>query len=279
MSSSPRAPLSLAALATALWLGCASAPVLPEGASPSLSAQETTVTSQELTDVTVRYTGQLSSPAPAVLEQADYELVSAGRVVKSGTASLQLPLRPGEPTPFSLEERAAYVRGPEDLVAYSARGGTLLVALRGTVTVRAGDSVRRLPFAASRAVRVPRLPEVVVQSLDAGRYSDEEVNLIFHLGVRNPNPFPLKLEQLTWALSVAGRPLGEGSLARAATVGASAQGVYPVEVSVTRATWGPDVRALIRQGTLPWTLRGELAGPLMRVPYELGGDVKVNVSR
>lgn len=274
MSASMRA-----ILLAALCLGCASAPTRGTVAPPSLSAQETSVTSQELTDVTVRYSAQLSSPGPAVLEKADYELVSEGRVVKSGSAPLNLPLAPGQPTDFSFQERATYVRGPEDLRAYNARGGTMLMALRGTLTVRSGDAVETVPFAASRAVRVPRLPEVVVQSLDAGRYSDEEVNLIVHVGVRNPNPFPVHLEQLTWALSVGGRPLGEGTLARAATLGASAVGVYPVEASVTKDTWGRDVKALLTKGTLPWALKGELAGPLLRVPYQLDGDVKLQGGR
>lgn len=268
-------PLALAAL----WLGCASAPTRPTVGPPSLSAQETSITSQDLTDVAVRFTGQLSSPGPAVLEKADYELVSEGRVVKSGSAPLDVALQPGVPASFSFQERAAYVRGPEDLRALSERGGNLLLALRGTLTVRSGDVVQTVPFAASRGVRVPRLPEVVVQSLDAGRYSDEEVNLILRVGVRNPNPFPVRLEQVSWALTVGGRPLGEGTLARAVTVGASAQGVYPVEAAVTRATWGPDVKALLSKGTLPWALQGELAGPLLRVPYQLTGDVKLQVAR
>lgn len=278
MPASLRAPLPLAAVA-ALWLGCASAPARAPEAPPSLSHQETRVTEQDLTDVTLRYSGQLTSPRPAVLERADYELVSGGRVVKSGSTPLHVALRPGEPATFSLVERATYMRGPEELRAHLERGGTLLMALRGTLTVRSGDAVRTVPFAASREVRAPRLPEVVVQSLDAGRYSDEEVNLILRVGVRNPNPFPLRLEQLTWALTVGGRPLGEGTLAHAVTVGASNVGVYPVEASVTRATWGQDIKALLSTGTLPWALTGELAGPQVRVPYQLGGDVKLQMSR
>ena len=65
----------------------------------------------------------------------------------------------------------------------------MLMALRGTLTVRSGQQVETLPFAASRSVRVPRLPEVVVDSLDAARYSAEEVGLTLRLGVKNSNPF------------------------------------------------------------------------------------------
>ncbi|XXF79352.1 LEA type 2 family protein [Myxococcaceae bacterium GXIMD 01537] len=278
MSASPRAPVSLLVLAT-LWVGCASAPSRPEAGPPFLTVQETSLTSQDLTDVAVRFSGQLQAPAPAVLERADYELVSEGRVLKTGTAALGVALQAGAPADFSFEERATYVSGPEDLQALSARGGNLLVALRGTLTVRTGERLATVPFAASREVRVPRLPEVVLHSLDAGRYSDEEVNLILRVGVRNPNPFPVRLGALSWALSVGGRAFGEGTLASAATLGASALGEYPLEVSVTRDTWGPGVKALLARGSLPWRLSGELAGPLMRVPYHLDGDVKLQTSR
>ena len=60
---------------------------------------------------------------------------------------------------------------------------------------------------------------------------------------------------------------------------ASATGVYPLEASVTPATWGPDVKALISKGVLPYTLKGELTGPLLKVPYSLDGNVKLNVSK
>ncbi|MBN1204274.1 MAG: LEA type 2 family protein [Myxococcaceae bacterium] len=273
-------PTTLApALLASLWLGCASAPARPES-PPTLALQEATLPTQGLTDATVRYSGQVVSPSPGVLEKADYELVSDGQVVKTGTATLNVPLSPNQPTSFSFEERAAYVRGPEDLKALSERGGTLLLALRGTLTVRSGQYVETLPFAASRAARVPRLPEVVMESLDGARYSATEVNLIFRLGVRNPNPFPLRVDQLTYALEVGGKGMEEGTLAKADTVEASATGVYPLEVSVSPATWGPEVKALVSKGVIPYVVKGELTGgPLLRVPYTLEGRVLLKVGK
>lgn len=262
----------------ALWLGCASAPSKPSS-PPTLALQEATVPSQNLTEATVSYAGQVVSPVPGVLEKADYELVSEGQVVKTGSAALNVPLTANQPTAFSFQERAPYVRGPEDLKALSDKGGTMLLALRGTLTVRSGQDVQTLPFAASRAVRVPRLPQVSIESLDAARYSNTEVNMTFRVGVKNPNPFPLRLDQVNYALLVGGKQLGEGTLAKADTVDASATGVYPLEASVTSETWGPDVKALISKGVLPYTLKGELAGPLLKVPYSLDGNVKLNVSK
>jgi LEA14-like dessication related protein len=267
-------------LTLAAWMaGCASTPPAAPVGPASLAAEETSVASQGLTEVALRYSGQLTSPGPAMLEKADYELVSDGQVVEKGSAPLGVELATDTPTPFSFQANAAYVRTPEDLRALSERGGTLLLALRGTLTVRSGDTVRSLPFAASRQVRVPRLPRVRIQSLEGARYSEEKVDLMLRLGVENPNPFPLRLQGLRYTVLVGGRKLGEGTQGQADIVDAAATGVYPVELAVTTETWGQDVRSLIAKGTLPYEVAGELTGPLVSVPYSLSGDVKLNVSR
>ncbi|RKH08738.1 hypothetical protein D7V97_18550 [Corallococcus sp. CA053C] len=269
---------SLVSVLFTLVSGCASTPVR-SGGPPALTAQETSVVSQGLTDATVRYTGQVTGTSNGVLERADYELVADGQVLRKGSQKLGVPFAPGTPADFSFEEKSAYVKGPDDLARLSAQGGTVLIALRGTLVVRSGETEETLPFAASRAVRVPRLPEVVVEELDGARYSPEEVQINLRLGVRNPNPFPLRLDSLTYQVSVADRPLAEGTVGQSDTVDASATGVYPVEVSVTQQTWGPGVKALIAKGVLPYSVKGEVKGPMLQLPYTLKGDVKLNVSR
>jgi hypothetical protein len=266
------------ALLGTLWLGCASAPARPD-VPPVLTRQEATVPHQSLTEATVRYAGEVSSPVPGVIEKVDFELVSDGQVVKTGTASLNVPVTAGQPTSFSFEQRAPYVRNPEELKAMSERGGSMLLALRGTLTVRSGQDVETLPFAASRSVRVPRLPEVVLESLDAARYSGTEVGLTFRVGVKNPNPFPLRVDLLNYELLVNGKSLGTGQLAKGDTVEASTTGVYPLESSVSPATWGPEVKQLIAKNVLTYTLKGELTGPLLKLPYSLEGNVRLNVSK
>ncbi|QDE66681.1 hypothetical protein BHS07_06370 [Myxococcus xanthus] len=280
LSSVMRLPSPMFRLAVVLSLcaGCASAPTRPS--SPAvLTAQRTVVASQGLTDATLRFEAQVTSPGEGVVERADYELVADGQVVKTGTAKLDVALTPGEPMDLSFEERAPYVKNADDLARLSAQEGTLLLALRGTLVVRSGGQEQTIPFAASRTARMPRLPTVVVEELDGARYSAEEVQLNLRLGVRNPNPFPLRLEGLTWTASVAGKTLDSGTLAQADTVDASATGVYPVELTVTKDTWGPEVKALISKGLLPYGVTGEVTGPLLRVPYSLTGEVKLNVSR
>jgi hypothetical protein len=278
MRFAPRATVHL--LTFAAWLaGCASTPPATPLGPLSLASEETRVIAQDLAQMELRYSAALTSPQTATLEKADYELVSNGQVLEKGTATLGVTLVPGSPTDFSFQASTPSVRDPEELQALSDRGGALLVAVRGTLTVRSGRAESTLPFAASRQVRGPRLPRVKVLAMEGARYSDEQVDLVMRLGVENPNPFPVRLEALTWALRIQGRELGKGTLGKQDVVDAAASGVYPLEVAVTRETWGPEVRGLIAKGTLPYEVAGELTGPLVRVPYSLSGDVKLNVSR
>ena len=40
-----------------------------------------------------------------------------------------------------------------------------------------------------------------------------------------------------------------------------------------------DAEALIAKGVLPYSVKGEVKGPMLQLPYTLKGDVKLNVSR
>ena len=118
-----------------------------------------------------------------------------------------------------------------------------------------------------------------VERLDAARYGPEEVTLTVGLGVDNPNPFPVRLSGLSWALGVKGKALAEGNALRRDSVGPASTGVYDVEASITRDTWGEDVGTLLRAGTLPYSLKGTLTGEGFSIPYALEGDVKLAGSR
>jgi LEA14-like dessication related protein len=269
---------SVALLAAALYAGCASAPPKPAG-EPALLQQALQVASQDLTQVALRLQGELAHPGAATLEAAAWELVADGQVVQRGESALGTALTPGIPTPFAFEVKRPYVQDAEALRTLSGKQGSLLIALRGTLRVNAGGRIQGVPFAASRPVRTPRLPRVRVERLDAARYGPEEVTLTVGLGVDNPNPFPVRLSGLSWALGVKGKALAEGNALRRDGVGPASTGVYDVEASITRDTWGEDVGTLLRAGTLPYSLKGTLEGEGFSIPYALEGDVKLAGSR
>lgn len=274
-----RIPVLSAVTAVTLHLGCASTPEQKASTPPpEITAQELNV-QQDLTTFSLELLGQLTSPTEATIERAVWEMVVEGEVVKTGEAALNIPVAPGASAPFTVGASGGYVKGAEELRALSEKGGSLLTALRGNLIVRQNGKTGELPFARSREVRTPRLPSVRLQELDAARYSEEEANIIFYLGVVNPNPFPLKVDVLEYKVLVNGKQIGEGTRARGDAINPAGTGVFEVQLGVKKDTYGDDVKALIKTLSLPYVVEGQLKGELFTVPYKLDGTVKLNVSK
>lgn len=270
----------VASLAAALLsAGCATTPEAKATTPPpELASQDLTI-EQDLTNFNLTLTGELKSQAAATLESAKWELVVEGKVVSSGEEQLGVSLPAGGSAPFTVKATSRYVSSAEELKALSEKGGSLLAALRGNLVVKQDGKTLEVPFAKSRDVRTPRMPSVKMQELDAARYSDEEANMIFRLGVMNPNPFPLRVTELKHKVEVAGKEIAKGSLARGDAIDPASSGVFEIQVSINKETMGPDVKKLIKTLTLPYVVSGELVGELYTVPYSLDGTVKLNVSK
>jgi LEA14-like dessication related protein len=273
----PLAPTALLLFAAAL-AGCSSRPLAgPQGAPPVLASQELDVV-QDIATFHLTFTGTVSSEEAATVERAKWEMVVDGEVKQSGEEPVGAQVAPGGTASFEVKVKTQYVSSPEELQAMNERGGSLLTALRGTLHVRSGGRTHELEFGRAREVRTPRLPSVKMQSLDAARYSDDEANLIFYLGIVNPNPFFMSVNGLDYKITVAGKELGSGTRARADKVTPSATGVYEIQHSITPATLQMDakeVRALIKRGQLPWMVEGQLRADLFAIPYKLEGVVQL----
>lgn len=257
-------------------VACKGAPeTRPSAPPPTIVNQEVNV-DQELNDFTVTLDGVLSATAPTHVEKASYELVVEGKVVKSGDEALNLDIPAGGTAKFAVSDKARYVASADELKAYSEKGGTLLVALRGDLHMKSGAKV---PYARSREIRVPRLPKVKLNDPEGSRFSDEEVNMVFYIAVSNPNPFPLGIEGLFYKISVQGKQLHEGKQGGGEKVAASSTGVWEVQVPFNKQTWGDDVKQQLKTNTLSYVVTGVLKGDQLDIPYEYSGDLKLNVSK
>jgi LEA14-like dessication related protein len=273
--------LSLLALCApaALALACATTPTAgPAVAAPELLSQELEI-AQTLTRFDMKLQGVLRADADAILVRARYEQVVDGKVVHQGEQPFDLPLPAGHETGFSLSASSQYVGSAQELEEMNQRGGSLLAALRGTLVMRLDGAEYELPFARSREVRVPRLPSVTLHQLDGAKYSPEKVNVIFYLGVVNPNPFLLRLHELTHQVKVAGKPLRTDPTGRGEHVSPASTGVFEVQVEVSPETFGPEVKKAIQRGALTYEIAGTLAGDLFEVPYAHAGELKLNTSK
>lgn len=279
------------AVAAASLAACKSTPEAgPEAAPPELVDQNMEIVSQSLTDCEVKLTGVVASAEQAVvIEKAHYEFVVEGDVRRSGDVTLNIEVPAGGKADFTLDETLTYVKDEEDLKAMDARGGSLLTALRGTLTVKAkgppaaegaegapGPGSYQLEFARSRDVRTPRLPHVKLREFEAGRFAEDEVQAVFHLGVENPNPFYLSISGIAYSVTVADKLLKSGTIGAGEKISPSSTGVFDVTVTVNQDSHGKDVVKLIKGLTLPFTVVGALNAPMYVEPLSATGEIKLN---
>lgn len=271
--------------AFAFLAACKSAPeAAPEAAPPELVDQDFEITSQSLHECDVKLVGTVASAEQAVtIEKAHYEFVVEGEVRRSGDKALGITVPAGGKGSFTLTETLRYVKDEDDLKAMDARGGSLLTALRGTLTVTAatpaGPKTYELEFARSKDVRTPRLPHVKLREFEAGRFADDEVQAVFHLGVENPNPFYLSISGIAYVVTVAGKEMKKGTIGAGEKISPSSTGVFDITVTVNQETHGKDVVKLIKGLKLPFTLTGALSAPLYVEPFTAEGEIKLNPPR
>jgi Late embryogenesis abundant protein len=268
--------LTAVALA-ALFSGCASRAPAPTGAGPEVPSQELQVT-QSLTDFKLNFVGKVTGPDGAKVDTAHWELVVDGKVVNSGVAQVNATLSGGA-ADFSFSTSSKYVSNADELKAMDTRGGSLLVALRGKLNLKAGESSLEVPFARSREVRVPRLPHMKMVEMEGARFHETEAGITFHLGVVNPNPFEIYVAQLSYDVQVAGKAVEKDVIGRGERVSPASTGVFDVEVKIDEGTHGKDVAKLIKSQVLPYAVTGQLQADLFTEAFDFKGDLKLNVTK
>jgi LEA14-like dessication related protein len=282
--------LAFAALLSSL-AACKTAPeVRPEGAPPTLPHEDFVVVTQSLTSVDVRYTGTVRAGDSAVtLQKALWEFVVDGAVRRSGEKPLNLPVAAGATATFSLEESLTYVKDEEELRALDSRGGSQLLALRGVLVLAeavpaSGDAPAttravELPFARSREVRTPRLPHVKLVEFEAGRFSEVEVQAVFHVGVVNPNPFQISLSGLDYVVTMAGKEVSKGTMGAGERVLPASTGVFDITATLNEETHGKDAAKIVKSLTVPYTLTGTMRTQLYSEPLEAQGVIKLKPAK
>lgn len=288
--------MTLRALAVAAVLavaGCKSAPeTRPEAKPPELPKQELLVATQTLTDVAVKLTGEvLAGDEALTITGATVEFVVDGNVLSTRNETVSLSVAPGQTAPFELDESFTYVKDSADLKAMDTRGGSLLLALRGSLKgsvkrevsadgkTSMQDVAIELPFARSREVRTPRLPHLKLGEFEAGRFSESEVQAVFHLQVVNPNPFPVTISSITYEVSLAGKKVADGTQGVGIKTAIAATDVFDVTAVMNEESHGKDVKKVIKGLVVPWEVKGELKTALYSEPLEAKGEIKLKPSK
>lgn len=283
-------PLGLG-LGLLLLSACKSTPELArETVPPSVAQEDFSVATQSLTQVDIKYTGLIAAGSQAItVEKAAWEFVVDGAVKRSGEAKLNLAAPAEQQVEFNLAEALAYVKDEEELKAMDARGGSLLLAMRGTLFITMPGTAKgekpsapqtvELPFAKSKEVRTPRLPHLKMLEFEAGRFSETEVQAVFHLGVVNSNPFQISLAGLDYAVQLAGKEVTKGTIGVGERVSAASTGVFDVTATLNEDTHAKDAAKLVKGLNIPFALSATMRAQLYSEALNSRGEIKLRAAK
>lgn len=155
--------------------------------------------------------------------------------------------------------------------------GRLLAWLRMTLEVNGVVRVEGnpVPFAGTREVATPRLPRVVVKEAQVASVDRGQKGVVFFaLGLDNPNPFAITVDQFAWGATVGGKtllPVGEGSVER---VPPSSVATFEDTLQLNPETYGKDVRKLLQQPRVPYRLDGYFEFRGIKRNFEFDGEME-----
>jgi LEA14-like dessication related protein len=270
---------------------CKSAPeVVAEGTPPSLPQEDFAIVTQSLTQVDIKYTGTVAAGTDAVtIDKAAWEFVVDGTVKKSGENKLNLSAAAGQTVAFELDESLTYVKDEEELKAMDTRGGSLLLAMRGTLFVSvpvpaqgdkpASKKTIELPFAKSKEVKTPRLPHLKLVDVEAARTGDAEMQAYFHIGVVNPNNFQISIAGVDYTAQLSGKEVTKGTIGAGDRVDAASTGVFDISTVLSEETHQKDAAKIVKGLVVPYLLKSSLRAQLYSEELESKGEFKLKASK
>lgn len=125
-------------------------------------------------------------------------------------------------------------------------------------------------------------PEVSLSNVQVESLEIAEQKFLLSFDVRNPNPFPLPIRAISYAVELDGRRFASGEAASSFTVPASSDGEFAISVDLNLLKTAPDLLLIVRDGVrrdIPYALEGTLAidlpyaSPLV---FENGGLIRLN---
>lgn len=135
--------------------------------------------------------------------------------------------------------------------------------------------LREATFGGAREMVPPRLPAVVLKEAQVAS-QDEGKNgaAFFKLGLDNKNPFDVEVDRFAWSVSVGGkelRPLGEGEREQ---VPASSVVELDENLELDEQVYGPALKQLLKQPTVPYVIDGFLEVKGMKKPFRFEGEMQ-----
>jgi len=282
MTQTRRAPRLAVLLALALLGGCAELKDLARSAfkEPKLDFRSASVDSLDLEGTTVGLHVDLTNPNGFGLDVAKvaWAFDAEGTRVASGDmpGGLKIPSNGVAPLVIPVRMRFRDVPGIVNLFTQKKEGLRYKVA--GSVGVNTPIGVVELPVSHEATLRLPGLPSFSIEGLSLHGVSLREVTFDVHLGVKNPNPFPIPAGKLACSLTLgSGAPVARAEGVPLAGVAAGGRGEIVIPIRLDLLSAGRAAADLARGAEVRVQMSGtaEVAG----IPIPLDLDRVVGARR
>lgn len=265
--------LVVASLALA---ACATAPE-QKAAGPlnvQVDSQKAEVTHQTLTGFQLTVDAAAQAAEPGVTARgAHWELVFDGNVIASGEQKLEQPISNTAPTALKLVGEGEIAKTAQDVQKLSDHHGGFSVALRGTIDFAGPNGASgKAEFARAGNLREPRMPQVVMVDVGASHYDDGHVNLTFNIGLDNPNPFPVPVEDFKYKIAINGQQVADADAGSKTEIPASSKRVFEVTEALDPASF-KDLERIYKQNSMKYRMTGVLDVGLAKFDVDMGAPI------
>jgi len=110
-------------------------------------------------------------------------------------------------------------------------------------------------------------PEVKLRGVEVASLDISEQTFVLSFDVFNPNPFPLPVKTISYAVMLDGQRFASGEMASSFTVAAGSDGEFAISVALNLLQTAPDLLFIVREGVrrdIPYGLKGQLG---VDIPY------------
>lgn len=258
-----------------LVMSCASLQDMVQ--KPTVRVEGMHLDNLSLFEATLRFDLKVENPNPlsVTVRSVTYDLELNNREFMQGTLDQGLKLPSGGTDVVQLPLTVSYFDlfdSASDLFKHQ----TVAYTLSGTVGIGPLD----IPYRSTGELPIPKLPDIRLKSVDIASFSLMGADLVFTLGLKNLNAFPIDVTELAYDIKLGGKTFAQGLVRQNTPFQANVETPVEVALRVSFIDLGRSAYQLLLHPSTGYELTGEMRfqnkhSDATRIPFKFDGQVGV----
>lgn len=157
------------------------------------------------------------------------------------------------------------------------RSESVAYDLSGSIRVGLFD----IPYQTKGNYKIPKLPKVSLKNVDISDLSFTKASLMFHLDVKNSNPFTVKLNGLDYGIKLGGKEFVKGRAQTVSSIGKNGTSTLKIPLDISFLKLGRSVYNLMTESSSGYELSGRMKFDMPKIgiksiPFKKTGEVPFN---